>query len=61
MDGLLKSWQTFKYEVCFHLCVCDVCCTREVHCQLVNVYGVCVIPLWDTARLLEITTSVLQQ
>ena len=37
---------------CVLICVCDVCCTSEVHCQLVNVYGVCVIP-WKQADMVH--------
>jgi len=29
MDGLPEPWHTFKYEVCFDFCVCDVCCISE--------------------------------
>ena len=41
MDGLLEPWQILKYEVCFDCCVWCV-----AQCQLVKVYGVCVIP-WN--------------
>ena len=34
------------------VCVCDVCCTSEMHCQLVKVYGVCVIP-WKQADMVH--------
>jgi len=34
----------FSTMKCVLIVMCDVCCTSEIHCQLVKVYGVCVIP-----------------
>ena len=42
MDDDLEPWQTLKYEVCFDFCVCVA--PVKIQCQLVKVYGVCVIP-----------------
>jgi len=47
MDGLLEPWQTLKYEVCV-MCVAPM----KIQCQLVKVYGVCVIP-WKQADMVR--------
>ena len=43
MDGLLGPWQALKYEGVLILCVMRVA-PLKIHCQLVKVYGVYVMP-----------------
>ena len=48
MESLPEPWQTLKYEVCcWFLCVMCVASVK-IHCQLVKLYEVCVIP-WKQA------------
>jgi len=51
MDGLPEPCQSLKHEMCFDFrvwCVAPV----KIHCQLVKVYGVCVIP-WQQADMVH--------